>query len=147
MHVRQQIREAIGTVLMGLPSTAGRVYQSRVYPVEDADLPALLVYAEGESSVPSTVHSPRVLERNLRLRVTAIAKSNADVDDTLDTICLEVETALANPVAALDPLARNITLTDTAIDLSGDTERPVGMATLSFEVGYFTAENAPDVAL
>jgi hypothetical protein len=32
-------------------------------------------------------------------------------------------------------------------ELTGTSDRPTGQITMSFEVDYFTAENAPDVAL
>ena len=44
MHVRRQIREAVRTKLTGLPSTNDRVFLSRVYPVADEEMPALLIY-------------------------------------------------------------------------------------------------------
>ena len=45
-HVRQQIREEIGTTLTGLTTTGSRVYQSRVYPLESGGTPALLIYTK-----------------------------------------------------------------------------------------------------
>jgi len=38
-HVRQQIRERLATDLTGLTTTGRRVYQSRVYSLEDGNLP------------------------------------------------------------------------------------------------------------
>ena len=43
-HLRQQIRERIGTTLTGLSTTGTNVFQSRVYQLEDSNLPALLIY-------------------------------------------------------------------------------------------------------
>ena len=42
-HIRQQIREKFGTLLTGLTTTGSNVYQSRVYPLENANLPALII--------------------------------------------------------------------------------------------------------
>jgi len=145
-HIRQQIREAIATAVTGLATTGARVYQSRVYPLETANLPALLVYSDSDTSEPMTIHAPRVLQRSLSVRVVAIAKAVADVDDTLDKICKEVETALANPVSGLT-MAKTVTLTGTQLEMVGTAEQPAGAANMQYQIDYFNAENAPDVAL
>jgi hypothetical protein len=146
-HLRRQAREGIGTALTGLTTTGSRVFQSRVYPLEVADLPGILIYSEQETAEVQTIHSPRVLDRLLRVRVVAVAKATADLDDVLDGICKEVEIVLAMPVTALAGIAKLITLISTDIELSGTTEQPTGRAEMTYEVEYFTAENAPDVAL
>ena len=51
-HLRQQIRERIGTTLTGLSTTGSNVFQSRVYPLEDTNLPALVIYTKSEESIP-----------------------------------------------------------------------------------------------
>lgn len=146
-HLRRQIREAVGAAVTGLSTTGSRVFQSRVYPLEDADLPALLVFALGDAAQAMSFPVPRVMERRLRLQVVAIAKALSDLDDTLDGICKEVETALAMPCAALAGLCKSITLVSTDIEMQGISERPVGQAAMTYEVYYLNAENAPDVAL
>jgi len=145
-HVRQQIREAIATALTGLPTTGARVFQTRVYPVEDVDLPALLIYSQNEDSTPISITAPRTMERSLLLQVEAVAKGVTDLDDELDTICAEVEVALAMPLAVLDGIATSIALTATEIEIVA-AEKPTGRARLSYRVDYFTAENAPTAAL
>ena len=56
-HVRQQIRERVGTVLTGLTTTASRVFESRVYALQDSELPALLIYTKTEDSEPLVMSS------------------------------------------------------------------------------------------
>jgi hypothetical protein len=145
-HLRRQIREAVGTAVTGLATTSTRVFQSRVYPVQTAELPCLLVYSRSETSEVVSIHAPKMLERKLTLEIVAIAKAVADLDDTLDQICKEVETALAMPVAGLAGLAKDINLVSTEYDLEGVSEKPTGSATLIYEIGYFNLENAPDTA-
>jgi predicted phage gp36 major capsid-like protein len=146
-HLRRQIREAVAGAVTGLATTGARVFQSRVYPLQTAELPGLLVYTRSETSEPITIHPDRDIERVLSLEIVAVAKANADLDDTLDQICKEVETVLAMPLAALNGKAKSIQLVSTEFDLQGSGERPTGSATMTFEVDYFNAENAPDVAL
>jgi hypothetical protein len=145
-HLRRQIREAVATAVTGLATTGSRVFQSRVYPVQTAELPCLLIATRGEASAPATIHSPREVERTLQLEVVAVAKATADLDDVLDQICKEVEIALAMPVAGLTALAKSIALVSSDFELRGEAEKPTGSATLVFEIDYFNLENAPDVA-
>lgn len=146
-HLRRQIREAVATAVTGLTTTGARVFQSRVYPLQDAELPALLVYSRSERSEPITIHPSRVIQRELQLEIVAVAKATADLDDTLDGICKEVEVALAMPLAGIASLARTIALLGTEIDMQGTSEKPTGRATLTYQIDYFNQENAPDVAL
>lgn len=145
-HLRRQIREAIATAVTGLATTAARVYQSRVYPLQNAELPGLLVYTESEVSERRTAPAPGLMERRVRVVVRGVTKAVADLDDTLDQICKEVEVALAMPCAALAGIAKSITLLATELELAGEGEKPTGQAALTYEVVYLAAENAPDVA-
>jgi hypothetical protein len=145
-HVRRQIREAVATAVTGLATTGARVFQSRVYPAQTSELPCLLIYTRSEVSEPITIHAPKELQRRVQLEVVAIAKATADLDDTLDGICKEVEIALAEPVAGLAGLSKSIALVSTEFDLQGVAEKPAGSATMVYAVDYFTFENAPDVA-
>jgi hypothetical protein len=143
-HLRRQIREAIATAVTGLATTGARVYQSRVYPLEDTNLPALLIHTQAEDVLSVTLPAPRTLQRALRVQVIAVAKATADLDDTLDQICKEVEVALAMP-AASGPW-KTLTLQTVEIELTGSTEKPVGQAAMTYEALYMAAENTPDVA-
>ncbi|MCC7041109.1 MAG: hypothetical protein IT516_12445 [Burkholderiales bacterium] len=146
-HLRRQIREAVGTKLTGLTTTGSRVYQSRVYPVQNTELPCLLVFARSESVEAESVHAPRVLSRLLQIEVDAVTKATADLDDTLDQICKEVEIALAPPVSGgLMNLVEDIVLRSTDIELSGSAEKPTGVARMVFEVSYYHLDSTPDVA-
>ena len=68
-HLRQQIRERIGTTLTGLSTTGSNVFQSRVYPLEDTNLPALVIYTKSEESMPIDIGTNRTLERNLIVNI------------------------------------------------------------------------------
>lgn len=143
-HVRQQIRERVGTLLTSLTTTGARVYQSRVYPMADANLPGLTIYTRDESAEIATLTAPRRSQRELALIVEARAKATTNLDDTLDTICKEVEIALAAD-PTLNSLVNDHHLARTSIEFSGDGEQPVGVAVLEFVILYDVAETAPDV--
>jgi hypothetical protein len=149
-HVRQQIREAVATTLTGLATTGSRVYQSRIRPLADAELPALRVFTSQESvNNAVTIGFPNRQERTLTVRVEAVVKAVSAYDDTLDTIIKECEAALNASTSAYTAggLARGgITLDAIEIDLDADTDKPVGIARMDFQALYFTQSNAPDVA-
>lgn len=143
-HMRQQIRERAATILAGLTTTGSRVYQSRVYPMADANLPGLTIYTIEESAEIKTLNQPRRSERELRLVVEGRAKAANNLDDMLDTICTEVEKAMAAD-PTLNALANDHNLSRTSIELAGDGEQPVGVVTMEFLVMYDVAETTPDI--
>ena len=145
-HVRQQIRERVGTVVTGLSTTGSNVFQSRVYPLQDVNLPALLVYSTTEDSEADVIGTALSTNRIVNIVIEGYVKATTDFDDTVDTICEEVETALAND-RTLNGLAKFSQLTGTEINYNGEGETPVGVVTLTYQVQYRTATNAPNVAL
>ena len=145
-HVRQQIREAIGTLLTGLTTTGTNVFQSRVYRIQDSELPGLVIYSKEEDSAILTIGSVKNMMRTLTVMIEATTEKLATFDDEVDTICKEIETAMGGD-RTLGGLAKDSWLVSTDIEFSGDGKKPVGTASLSYTVKYITAENAPDVSL
>jgi hypothetical protein len=131
-HARQTIREAAATKVTGLATTSTRVFQSRMAPQET--LPCLLVATNDEEVAPGTVGN--LIERNLELVITAVAKATGTVDDTLDTIAAEVETAMAT-------FTYRNELTRLEVDFDEALEKPAGRLSLTYRVNYFTESGAP----
>ena len=145
-HIRQQIREQVGTTLTGLTTTGTNVFQSRVYPLSDSSMPALVIYSKAETSCISTIGTGLGIDRVMTLTIEAYVKANLTFDDTIDTICAEVETAMGND-PKLNGKARFSYLESTDIDYDGDGENPVGYATMNYVVEYRTAQNAPETGI
>jgi hypothetical protein len=145
-HIRQQIRERIATTLTGLTTTGSNVYQSRIYPMQDSNIPGLLVYSTSEDSDIDVMGSTGTLNRLLNVSVEGYVKSTSEFDDKIDDICKEVETAMAGD-QTINGLAKNSFLSSTEINYSGEGEQPIGVVTLNYVVQYRTATNAPDVAV
>ena len=82
-HIRQQIRERVATTLTGLTTTSSNVFQSRVYPLENANLPAIIIYTKSEDSEPVVIGTNRLMNRELTLAVEAYVKSVSNSDDTI----------------------------------------------------------------
>ena len=144
-HIRRQIREAIGIKLTGLALTGANVFQSRVYALDDTELPAILIATEIEDVEASSISYPRLQKRNLLVSIKALAKANADLDDVLDEICSQVEKALSADIG-LNGLTKDLLLSSTNIALEGDGEKPIGVATMVWAANYQMKETAPDVA-
>ena len=142
-HVRQQIREQVGTTLTGLTTTGSNVFQSRVYPLENTNLPCLLIYTKTESSEPIDIGTNRTMQRELSLAVECYVKATSNFDDTIDTIAEEVEKAIsADPT--LGSKAKDTYLASTDIDFNAEGEKPLAFMTLTFNVEYYTQEQNPD---
>ena len=135
-HARQTIREAAASLLNGLTTTSTRVFQSRMVPQDS--LPCLLVTTNDEEIVPGTIGN--LVERQLELVITGVAKATGNVDDTLDTIAAEVETAMAS-------FTYRNELTRLEVDFDEALEKPAGRIALTYRVTYLTAAGAPGTAI
>lgn len=150
-HARQQIREAVAAALAANATTAGRVYQSRVWPVAEDRLPCLLVFTRREQSArdaQASSTSSWAQARAVELVIEGIvAAAEATMDDTLDTIAGEVETALA-AAGDLGGQVKDIELGSTALEQRArDGERAVGAVQLVYAVSYRTREGVPDTII
>lgn len=144
-HVRKQIRDKISQLLSsGVSLVSSRVYGSRVYPLTEAKLPAITVYTGGEASELNTM-GLKTLSRTLSVSVDVYARATQTLDDDLDAICVQVESAIASQYT-LNGLSKNTVLSSTDIDFSGDAEQPVGVARLTFDVLYHTSIDDAETA-
>ena len=132
-HARQTIREAAATRVTSLTTTGANVFQSRMVPQTTA-LPCLLVATNDEEIIPGTIGT--IVERHLDLVITGVAKAASNVDDTLDTIAAEVETAMAS-------FTYRNELTRLEVDFDEALDKPAGRLMLTYRVTYLTAAGSP----
>jgi len=64
--------------------------------------------------------------------------ATASLDSAIDAIAVQIEEAIGADFT-LGGIAKESVLTSTSIDFSGETEQPVGIATLTFSVRYVTS--------
>lgn len=145
-HIRQQIRERAGTVLTGLTTTGSNVFETRIYPLENTNLPALVIYTKNETSEPIVISTNRLMSRELELIVEVYVKQTSNFDDQVDKICKEVEVAIAADTT-LNSLAKDCFLQSTEIEYNTEGEQPLSYAVLTFLTNYYVQETAPDVAV
>ena len=142
-HIRTELRDAVATTITGLASTGSRVYKTRIYPLEEAKLPCLAVYVKSEQIEQSTIGNQKK-KRSIEIVIDCAALANANLDSTLDTICGNVETAMALN-KNLNGLALEVLLERTEIDIDGSGEKPVGIAQMTYRAIAF--QNLPDPAV
>lgn len=142
-HVRTQIRDFVKTTLTGMTTTGSNVFKTRFYPLEQADLPGLIIFSGPEGSSKTTLTS---VERTYTVIVEVYASANIDVDDTLDTACKEIEAALFSDTT-FGGLCKFAELTSTDFEQADEFKKPTMRVTLTIDVGYKTTQTAPDVAL
>lgn len=144
-HVRQQIRDDIVTTLTWLVTTGSNVFRSRIFPLEQTNLPALCIYTKSETSEYDTIGLPRSVNRILDVAVEAYVKGVSNYDNTLDTIAVEVEEAIAADVT-LGGVAKDAQITAFEADFAGDGEQPVAVGRFTVTVEYRTVENDVETA-
>jgi hypothetical protein len=143
-HARDQIRDAVLAVVTGLATTKKNAFASRVHPVNDNELPCVLVFTRNEISEPVTMSAPRRIQRTLTVMIEGYVKSVNGYEDKLDKIAVEVETAIYNSTS-LKATLRDIFLSGTEIKLLGEADKPVAVVSMSFTAKYHTLENDPQV--
>ena len=145
-HVRQQIEDRFVVNCTDLATTSGRVFKSRGDDITQTDEPGLCVYAHSETSSRATMQTTDSLERTLDVIVEGYVQQTVEMDDTMDTIAAEVETAIAADPTC-NGLAKDTVLTSTELTMTGEGDLPAGMVRLTWTVLYFTKTTAPTVAL
>lgn len=147
-HARQQIREALATAANNLTTTEDRVYQSPVYPSGDSHLPGLNIFTLTDKVVRRGDRLRNLQWRELEIEVQARAKppDGTDLDDQLDDICAEVQAALMGD-PTLGGLVRDLYPGDVEMALSGDLERPVGVARMTWRCRYLIDAADPTTIL
>jgi len=140
-HVRKQIRDRAVVELTGLTTTGLNIFASRVRKFQDSELPGLRIHTRNEVSERADMDNN--LHRKTELIIEAVAKQVDSIDDLLDTMAVEIETAIGQ--SNLNGLAiEAIELISTNTEILDDANQPVGVATLVFTVQYFTIDNLPE---
>ncbi len=139
-HQRQLIREAAKTALVGISpyNTAAqtRVYETRVVPWRRLELPAIAVYALDES-ISVNGSAPREFTRTLQLEVVGAVEAVSNVDDSLDSLAAQIETAMQAD-ETLAGTCGDCILTATEIAVDADAQKPIGFIRMVYEVTYYT---------
>lgn len=142
-HARKQIRAAAVSDLTGLSTTGANVFNARVKPIREQDMPCLNVFLLDENS---DWDAQGTMLRTGDLVIEGRTQGGDDLFDMLDVIAAEVETAIYAETPALSELLHNIGTPRTQIELQ-DTQqgadRRTGIIRILFPVQYRTSQSDP----
>ena len=140
-HVRKAIREHVVTTVTSLSTTGSNVYETRYFPLQTGNLPALIVYTLDETVEDYTLgQNTRTQFRALNLIIEAHCRGTANIDDTLDTIAEEVEEAMVTDISR-GGNAKDTKLVSTEVDFDTASQK-TGLMRLTYLISYNTVENA-----
>jgi len=146
-HARTQIRNAVTALLLNNTSVGAKVYESRIYPLDNPKLPAILVYTKQETvDDQMSMSRPRTQHRELQLTIEAYVKANSNIDETADGLALEIEQIIGGD-PHIGGLVKDTILDTTEIQYSDEGEKPIAVVTLTFAVLYAVKENAPQTLI
>lgn len=141
-HVRQAIVTGFKAQLFNnVPGLGQRVYTSRVHPL-DEDLPAAVVYPDGEAWDGEGAPGP-VQFRELAVVVDLYAKATQGLEATLDDLAAGVEEHLASGLGILKDITKLVYLESSTHELVDDLEQPAGRLRMVWQVLYRVDTRAP----
>lgn len=141
MHARRTIREGITAALKAAAITGIRVYENRLYPVAESDLPCLLVISGGDQSENIDMSNDPLQQRDVRIEIRAIVKTSKDLDDAMEAICVKVEQAIASAVFGFKA-ARRYLATEHRENAVGN--QPVGESRIFYAFEIMTRQSDPE---
>ena len=148
-HGRQQIRDALATLLTGLATTGSNVFVAPSAPIPAGIPYSIEIHDPSEEPLPEGRNLDTISRRKLSVLVTVRAKPDegqGNATDKADDIALEVEKKIQTDrklggfCEAFGPPAMRK-------EIVGEQERPLAVAVLTFEIFYKTALATPDVII
>lgn len=156
--IRAAVRESVKKILINATEAGERVYKMRMAPLKARLMPALSIYTLDETIDEESIKTaPRYYQRRLLLQIEGVVAGRGDserssagdealedlVDDRLDSLAAEVETALVTD-ETLGGLVGDLWLSRTELVLMEQGEDTFGVARMTFTVLYETeAINGP----
>ena len=147
MHIREQLRNAIGNALVLIPEFNGRVYMSRVYPFSTESLPGVNISFMSENiqeEERANVKEGREIFRLCTFEVV-INLMGQDSDNEFDDLSALVETAIYTG-AEIRCIAKDWLLESTEIEVLPEAEDPVTLGKMQWQFLYANVDTNPEVA-
>ena len=136
MHARQQIRDAVKTLLIGNTAAGQSVFENRTSTLTPIELPAIVIASEKETSVPrDNINSQYIRHLTLLIEIRVQATADSAADDALDNLAQQVESLIQMSGNAAGP-AYSMLLTDTAVQFSAEGDSYTGHLTLTYDCTY-----------
>lgn len=148
MHVRQQIRNEITKRIKTISALRSSTYESRVHELNPSrDLPAALVFTEGEMIEPATrQNKPGIQKRMVQTVVYVFARADELLENSLDAICEGVENVILED-DNLGGIAERTYLEDSSLLIGAEVDAPTGACRMSFITIILTQNGASAVPI
>lgn len=143
-HARQQIRDAAVAAIEAANTKAdSAVYSGHVYPMDI--LPAINVTTPKRVDISADADGASMTEAqyDLTLRVQIHVAKRADLDDEIDDLAAEVETALHGDTE-LAALVFNLELEEDETELADEAAKPHGLHTMTWTCNYIGTRGDPE---
>lgn len=138
MHQRQLIRQTVRKALLDKTDAEDRVHATRVLPYRRQDLTVIAVYTLEESvAEDSLTTAPRELERNVTLVIEGWVTPGECVDDKMDSLAEQIETAMHCDPYFGGVVAESI-LDSTVTEYVVESDRESGLVILTYDVKYYS---------
>jgi hypothetical protein len=139
-HPRSQIRAAFVDRLIDATAAEERVFKGRLMPIEEPELPAIVVHTRDTEEVQSRSISGwnGFEQRRCIVSVVCIAQSFDDIDENLDTMAIQVEAALQSWIIPGFESSDPFLLDTKSEDPEFDGSLATGASTLRYVVTYRT---------
>lgn len=140
MHPRSQIRAAFVERLIDATAAEERVYKGRLMPIEEPELPAIVVHTRDAEEIQGrSISGWNGFERRRCIvSVICIAQSFDDIDEDLDSMASQVEAALQSWVIPGFESSDPMLLDTRSDDPEFDGALTTGATTLRYVVTYQT---------
>lgn len=147
-HARKQVRAAAKTTITGLTTTGANVFSSRVSKLTEAEMPGWYVMLRDERGDDDG--RLNAFERNGQLVLEGWAAGGDTLEDKLDTMAAEAETAIYAAGSALMALIMNFGAPTTQVEMpqpGDDGELRIGIIRILIPVTYRTSITDPTTIL
>lgn len=143
-HIRKQLRDWLKANLAGSTEAGSRVHVRRSLPEPKSLQPTLQIAVQGERSRDVSMDGGQA--REVLVRITALCKGDSEAgEDTLDALAVFVEEMLAsNPT--LGGIAQTYEYQATEFAFSGEGDKTLCSAAMTFAVAVFTGRDDPETA-
>lgn len=142
MHLRQDLRDQAVALATGLATTGARAYNSRIFPVDQTELPCWIVTTE-EGDEAEDAGMGGAQDRVFRVVFVgqARAASGELLAELLDTMAEELETVVTRQAFTG---AAQAAYRSTEFELDAEqTDQALGGMRVTYEVTFFVTQGAP----
>jgi hypothetical protein len=143
-HRAESIITTVKTIVTGLTTTGAHVYRGRVYPLQESELPGILIYMGQDKII--RMHSQSLVDSVLSIHIVPVVKTaTSQVDTVLNQIREEATVALqADFQLGLSSYVMGIEEVGAEEpELSGDGDQPIATMRTTWQVHYRRSRTNP----